>query len=247
LKCLTVNELAKSSGVSVRTLRHYHEIGLLEPALIGENGYRYYGRNEALRLRQILFWREVGAPLAQIARTLDRPDFDPVATLAGHRTRLKGEVGRIRRLMRTIDRAIAVLNGVRDMTIDELYQGFSPEKQGEYEEWLKARLGDEAAGGADRARWSEKGPALMAALRPIEAELAALYVGGVAPDDRRTAPALERHRAWVSEGWGRECTPGAYAELADVYEHADFRARYDMLAAGFADWLIAAMRTHAAR
>jgi DNA-binding transcriptional MerR regulator len=56
----TVKQLARLSGVSVRTLHHYDEIGLLRPAFVGENRYRYYGREELLRLQDILFHRELG-------------------------------------------------------------------------------------------------------------------------------------------------------------------------------------------
>ena len=75
----TVKQVAKLSGVSVRTLHHYDEIGLLEPAAVGGNGYRYYGREELLRLQQILFHRELGIPLDQIGRLLDAPGFDRIA------------------------------------------------------------------------------------------------------------------------------------------------------------------------
>lgn len=63
-------------GVSIRTLHHYDAIGLLKPASVGENGYRQYGREELLRLQQILFHRELGMSLADIAAALDAPNFD---------------------------------------------------------------------------------------------------------------------------------------------------------------------------
>ena len=66
----TVKQLARLSGVSVRTLHHYDEIGLLGPAFVGENRYRYYGREELLRLQDILFHRELGVPLQEIRRLL---------------------------------------------------------------------------------------------------------------------------------------------------------------------------------
>ena len=62
MKAYTVKELARLSGVTVRTLHHYDEIGLLKPALVGENRYRYYGREELLRLQDILFHREPAFP-----------------------------------------------------------------------------------------------------------------------------------------------------------------------------------------
>jgi DNA-binding transcriptional MerR regulator len=64
----TVNKLAKLSGVSVRTLHFYDEIGLLEPAYYGDNNYRYYEEEQLLMLQQILFFRELGFPLIDIQR-----------------------------------------------------------------------------------------------------------------------------------------------------------------------------------
>ncbi len=73
MKLSTVKQLARDSGVSVRTLHHYDEIGLLKPATVGDNGYRYYGRDEFLRLQQILFHKELGFALAEITTILDAP------------------------------------------------------------------------------------------------------------------------------------------------------------------------------
>ena len=76
MKTLTVTEVARVSGVSVRTLHHYDQIGLLKPAFTGRNRYRHYGQEELLRLQQILLHRELGIPLAEIGAILDDPGFD---------------------------------------------------------------------------------------------------------------------------------------------------------------------------
>src|SRR6185503_20367649 len=84
----TVKQLARLSGVSVRTLHHYDEIGLLKPSFLGENRYRYYGREELLRLQDILFHRELGVPLQEIGKLLATEGRDRVAILREHRERL---------------------------------------------------------------------------------------------------------------------------------------------------------------
>ncbi|QOF70500.1 MerR family transcriptional regulator [Aminobacter sp. SR38] len=68
-----VGELARLAGVTVRTLRHYHDIGLLKPVFVGANGYRSYGEEQLLRLQQVLIHRELGIPLGEIAAILDAP------------------------------------------------------------------------------------------------------------------------------------------------------------------------------
>src|SRR6185436_13995545 len=104
-------QVAKLSGVSVRALNHYVEIGLLKPDSVGANGYRYYGRDELLRLQQILFHRELGFPLDEIRQVLDAPDFDRAAALKAHRKRIEAETRRHRQLLRTIDETLAALQG----------------------------------------------------------------------------------------------------------------------------------------
>lgn len=84
----TVKQVAELAGVSVRTLHHYDQIGLLKPSQIGANGYRYYDDDALLRLQQILFYRELGLELAQINDVLNRPDFDVLTALKSHRIAL---------------------------------------------------------------------------------------------------------------------------------------------------------------
>src|SRR3982751_1235171 len=91
MKDLTVSQLAAISGVTVRTLHHYDEIGLLRPACVGANGYRYYGQPEQLRLQRILFHRELGVPLTAIAGLLELEGEDQIAVLAQHRDKLEEE------------------------------------------------------------------------------------------------------------------------------------------------------------
>ena len=141
VKLLTVKQVAKISGVSVRALHHYDEIGLLKPASVGRNRYRYYGQDELLRLQQILLHRELDIPLNDIAAILDDPAFDQLEALRQQRDRLAGEAKRYARLVRTIDRTIASLNGASAMRNADLYKGISPQKQAEYEAWLIERYG----------------------------------------------------------------------------------------------------------
>lgn len=254
MKNYTVKEVAKLSGASVRTLHHYHEIGLLRPAFVGENRYRYYGEDELLRLQQILFYRELGIPLAEIAALLDDPDFDAVTALRQHRTRLEGEARRYRQLIRTIDRTIGRLTGDRAMKNAELYQGFSAEKQADYEDWLVAECDGDMRVQIEKSKQHLAGMSeperqeAMAELAELEADLADGLKQGIASDSEALDPLLARHRAWVASMWGRDCTPEAYVGLAELYSsHPDFRARYETIAAGFTAYLTAAMKAHAVR
>ena len=250
MRDLTVKQLAKASGVSVRALHHYDEIGLLKPAHVGANGYRYYGRSEMLRLQQILFFREFGIALKDVAALLERPREAQIALLAEQRDRIAAEARRKRYLVRTIDRAIADYKGERVMKNAELYQGLKPEKQSEHEAWLVGEYGPGMQAEIDRSRAHLAGdappPERMQELHDIEQALADRMREGVSPDAAELRPLVARHRAWVASMWGRDCTPAAHAGLAALYEaHPEFRARYETIEPGFTEWLAAAIRASA--
>lgn len=254
MKALTVKQLAALSGVTVRALHHYDEIGLLAPAYVGENGYRYYERPQMLRLQQILFHRELGVPLADIAALLELEAGDQAGLLLRHRKKLEAERERYRLLIETIDRTLADIRGQTPMTNADLYRGFSPDKQAAYEAWLVDRYGGdmpERIADSHRAYASlseAEQQARMDDLRDLEEALAEGCRRGVAPDAAAVDPLLARHRDWVAAMWARPCPPAAYAGLADMYlAHPDFRTRYETIAPGFTDWLVAAMKAHAAR
>lgn len=152
MKDLTVKQLAAISGVTVRTLHHYDEIGLLKPAHTGENGYRYYGRRELLRLQRILFHRELGTPLGEIADLLAREGEDEVGVLMRQRERLEAERARYGVLIGTIDLTIASIRGETPMSNADLYKGFNAQKQADYEAWLIERFGASMKGSIERSR-----------------------------------------------------------------------------------------------
>src|SRR5579859_5499209 len=103
----TVKKLAKLSGISIRTLRFYDEIGLLKPAYYGENGYRYYEEEQLLLLQQILFFRELEFPLSEVKKILGNKSFDKVKTLESHKLILQQNAKRMQQLIQTIDKTIA--------------------------------------------------------------------------------------------------------------------------------------------
>lgn len=254
MKELTVKQLAAISGVTVRTLHHYDEIGLLAPAHVGANGYRYYGRAELMRLQRILFHRELGVPLGEIAGLLELEGEDQVGVLMRHRERLEAEQERFRILIETIDRTVANIKGETHMANADLYKGFSADKQAEYEAWLIARDGEAMRANIEHSRKAmakmneAEQEAMMATLRDIETGLAEGMKRGIDPASDAIDGLLTRHRAWVAAAWDKPCPPEAYAGLADLYlSHPDFVARYETIAPGFAAWLTDAMKTHAVK
>jgi DNA-binding transcriptional MerR regulator len=121
----TVNQVAEMSGISVRTLHFYDEMGLLKPAYQGANNYRFYEEPQLLTLQQILFYRELGFELKQIKEILGRADFEIVAALESHRQVLETKLIRTHQLIETVDKTIQHLKGTKKMKTEEMFAGFS--------------------------------------------------------------------------------------------------------------------------
>lgn len=252
LRDYSVGQLARHSGVSVRTLHHYDHIGLLKPAHLAENGYRIYGHQEALRLQEILFYRDVGMSLSEIAALLDGP-VDAVDRLMQHRTRLADEASRTAKIIATLDATIAHLKGEQDMTTEDLYRPFSDARQAEYQDWLISTYGADMA---EQIKSSNEAiqhlpdgmEGAMARLKDIEARLVQAHEAAIDPASDRNHDVLEDHRDLMTQFWGQDCPPEGYDGLAKLYRsHADFVARYERLSPKFSEWLPLAMEAHAAR
>ena len=250
----TVKQVARLSGVSVRTLHHYDEVGLLKPASVGANGYRYYGREELLRLQQILFHRELGFSLEEIARVLDAKGFDRVVALKAHRVKLEAETRRYRQLVRTIDHTLAALEGEAKMAEKAMYRGFDPEKQAGYEKELVEKHGPAMQDHIDHAKTGMTGwtqvdfDAMQSEAEAIEIGMAKALVDGLPVDSSAVSGLMRRQHAWIVKSWNRPAPAAAFTGLGQMYvDDPRFRERYDGRQAGLAEYMAAAMRSFAER
>ncbi|RLV09869.1 MerR family transcriptional regulator [Streptomyces griseocarneus] len=245
----SIAELARTSGVTSRTLRHYDAIGLLPADRIAAGGVRHYGRASVLRLQQILVLRELGLGLPEIAEVVNE-DKDAAEALRGHLMRLLAERERFDRLARTVADTIAHLEGEKQMKPEELFEGIDPVRQAAYEAEIVDRFGPEAeahiAEGKRRMAVWDKSRA-----QEVEHEYAAiedaaveLIEAGVAPSDPRSMELMERQYAAVSLFW----TPDrrSFTGLGRMYVDApDFKARYDAKHPALAEFLRDAVAAYA--
>lgn len=141
----TVNQLAKISGVSVRTLHYYDEIGLLSPTREEKNGYRHYGEEELLKLQQILFFRELAFPLEEIKGIMSNPHFNMEAALLDQRKMIELKKKRLNQLLRTIDKTLQKFTEETPMEDNELYNGLSTEELEAYAKEAEKRWGNTEA------------------------------------------------------------------------------------------------------
>lgn len=252
MKLYTVKEVARLSGVTVRTLHHYDQVGLLKPAQVGQNGYRYYGREELLRLQQILFHRELELPLEAIAEVLDVPGFDRASALRRQRKLLSQKAARYRKLIQTLDQTLAALEGETEMKDEDLYKGFAPEKQAQYEAEIIERFGEPARASIEASRaalknWSKADwEASQGEYAEVETGIGKALAGGLPPDSEAVRALMRRHHAWVARMWNRTPSRDAYVGLGQLYvDHPDFRARYEAIQPGLAEYLARAMKSFA--
>jgi DNA-binding transcriptional MerR regulator len=138
----TTKKLAELAGVSVRTLHYYDELGLLKPESRGANGYRCYGKEAAVCLQQIMFFRELGFSLDEIKKIISRPDFDVLQALQSHRVLLSKRLERINELLDTVDMTIGKIKGEKIMDIKEYYKGFSEHQIEKYRDEVRRRWGE---------------------------------------------------------------------------------------------------------
>jgi DNA-binding transcriptional MerR regulator len=242
----TVQQLARLAGVSVRTLHHYDHIELLKPSARTAAGYRLYSDADLLRLQQILFFKELDFPLADIQAILDDPGFDQVKALHDHRQMLQAEADRLGRLLNTIEKTIAKLTEANmTMTDEELYEGFTPEQIERYTRAANEQYDPKIVAESNRrvrnmskAQWQ----AIKAEGGAVAQQLADLM--DKQPGDAAVQAAIARHYAWVDNFW--HPTAESYRGLGQGYaEHPEFRAFYEKYRPGLADFLCAAMSYYA--
>jgi DNA-binding transcriptional MerR regulator len=233
----TVRQLSRIAGVTPRTLRHYDAIGLLKPARVGENGYRYYGEESLLQLQGILFYRELGLPLGQIKRLRGRRDFDVSQALEGHKQELRKRIARMERLIATVDQTLSFLKGENSMSGRQLFEGFSEEQQAGYEREVMQTY-DPATVKASAVKWKNYSAAQK---EQIQDEGNAVYAGFLAampqgPASAAARACVERWRRHIEYFW----TPddAQLRALAESYNtDARFKARFDRLDPGLAAFI----------
>jgi MerR family transcriptional regulator, thiopeptide resistance regulator len=248
----TVKQLAALAGVSIRTLHHYDEIGLLTPPVIGANGYRYYDERSALRLQSILFYRELDFPLEAIKAVLDRPDFDALTALQEQRTALEAKLGRLHRLIATIDQTIRHLQGDQTMSTKQLFAGLTPEQEKAYGDEAAKRWGEKSVRASQKkyaAYSAEKKKQIGAEGEAVYRDLiAAMPQGPAAPAVQACIERWRRHLEYFWAPNDEQCLA-----LATGYrDDPAFRKTYDAIHPELAAFMVEAVkcyldaRTHAA-
>jgi len=212
----SIAEVARTSGVTSRTLRHYDAIGLLPPAWVADNGWRYYEHEQLLRLQQILLLRELGLGLDAVAAILEQQSrHTTVAVLRQHRDWLVAEQERLARLVHTVDRTITDIEKGGEMAPDTMFQGF---EHNPYEAEARERWGDDAVDASHeriKALSADDAEKARTGYGRVHDGLAPLLAEGVPASDERVQELVDLHFQVISLFW----TPNAeaYRGLGQMY------------------------------
>jgi DNA-binding transcriptional MerR regulator len=248
---LTVGDVARLAGVTVRTLHHYDQTGLLRPSGRTDSGYRLYTRDDLERLQLIRFYRELDFALPDIARMLRDPAFGRLEALRAQRELLLARAKHTRALVRAIDAAIAAAQEQRTMTNEEMFGALGGFDPAEHEAEARDRWGESdayrestrRAKGYTKADWET----IQAEGAKIEQGLAALLAAGTPASDPEAMALAERHRLQIDR-WFYPCSQAMHVALGEMYV-ADprFAARYESIAPGLARYVADAFRANAER
>jgi DNA-binding transcriptional MerR regulator len=193
----SIRDVARVSGTTSRTLRHYESVGVLEPTWVGAGGVRFYDDDALVRLQEALVLRRLGMPLAEIREVLDG-DRDRLTALHHHLTELRSEQHRLTRMAASVERTIEALRTGGSPMAEEMFDGFD---HTQYEDEVTERWGKDAyAAGdnwwrgmsdAEKAAWKERAGQLGA-------DWLAAVASGVSSDSAEAQALARRHADWLA-------------------------------------------------
>ncbi len=237
----TVGEVARRSGVSVRALHHYDEIGLMHPSERGENGYRLYTADDLAQLRRIRFYRELDFGLEEIAEILADPETAAEDHLRRQHQLLRARRTRDARLLGAIEHEMEVHKMGMSLTPEEQFEVFGTDNLPEYAEEAERRWGDSDAFGESRRRTATYTKADWTAIQREADENIAAFAAALAAGEPATGAVAmdlaDAHRHHISR-WFYGCSPAMHRGLAELYvSDPRFAATYDGVTAGLAAYI----------
>jgi MerR family transcriptional regulator, thiopeptide resistance regulator len=248
----TVGAVARLAGVSVRTLHHYDQIGLLSPGARSSAGYRLYSLADLKRLQQILYYRELGFPLEEIAAIMTGPGEDAPGHLRRQHRLLREQISRRQALLAAIEKEMEAVKMGISLSPEEQLQIFGTDKVGgEWADEARQRWGDTEAWKQSQRRtaaytkqdWIE----IQAEATSISQDFLAALRAGIQAGDPQAMDAAERHRQHIGQRF-YDCDHTMHRCLAEMYIGDErFRQNYDEMAPGLAQYVHDAIQANASR
>lgn len=246
----TVGQVAELAGVTVRTLHHYGQIGLLEPQDRSGAGYRRYADEDLQRLQHILFYRELGFSLEDIATILNKPGSSTGGHLRRQRELLAHRISRLQAMVAAVDKELEAQTMGIQLTPEEKFEIFGPNYSDDYPAEAEQRWGDTSAWEQSQSRtaafskqdWIE----VKESGNDLNRRLAQAMTSGAAPSSEAAMDLAEQHHQSIEVFY--DCPYAMHRGLGDMYTSDErFTRTYDDLAPGLAQWLRSAIHANADR
>ncbi|GEN44449.1 MerR family transcriptional regulator [Alkalibacillus haloalkaliphilus] len=234
---MKVNEVAKLVGISVRTLHHYDEIGLLRPSKNPYTGYRTYSDSDLTMLQQILFFKELGFSLKKIKEIINSPEYDQLEALKMHRKMLVDKREKFDLMLQTVDQTIEAKEGGFEMSNQDKFKGFDF-SENPYEDEARERWGDAKV---DEAKENAMGinDAEQKRMNDIYRKLAELRQGDPKSDEAQTA--IKEWYDFLNKNF-TTYTPEMFQGLGMMYVQDErFQKNIDQFGEGLAQFMSEAM------
>ncbi|MGW3511863.1 MerR family transcriptional regulator [Streptomyces sp. NPDC000994] len=247
----SVGQVAGFAGVTVRTLHHYDDIGLLVPGERSHAGHRRYGDADLDRLQQILFYRELGFPLEEVAALLDDPEADPGVHLRRRHELLTARIEKLKKMAAAVEKAMEARRMGIDLTPEERFEVFGDHDPEQYADEVRQRWGDTEAYRQSQRRTAsytkEDWKRLTEEQDAIHRRMAALLDAGTPAGSEAAMDVAEEHRRFISGSY-YDCGHEMHTCLAQMYV-ADprFTATYEKIRPGLAAYLREAILANAER
>ncbi|MEO8509699.1 MAG: MerR family transcriptional regulator [Chloroflexota bacterium] len=248
---LTIGAVARMAGVTVRTLHHYDEIGLLRASARSEAGYRRYDDDDLERLQRVLFYRELGFGLDEIKSVISDGGADASVHLRWQHAMLLERIERLKRMATAVEKAMEADSMGISLTPEERLEVFGDFDPEEHAAEVKERWGDSdpyrestrRAASYTKEDWQRIKAQGQAA---IEQVVAAMQAGKPA-DSPDAMDGAEAHRRQITDSF-YECSAEMHVGLAEMYiADPRFTATYEKIAPGLAQYLHDAIKANAAR
>ena len=240
---MKINEVAKLTGVTVRTLHYYDEIGLLKPSLVTEAGYRMYDENALETLQQILFFRELDFPLGEIKEIMTNPKYNKQEALIKHKELLTKKRNRLNKLIQLVN---DTMEGASNMSFKEFDTTDIEKAKKEYAKEVKERWGDtdaykeseEKTKAYDGKKWKMMNSDCEAIFKEFA------KIKDKAPDCKEARELVNKWQEYISANF-YTCTKEILAGLGVMYVADErFKTYLDQFGEGTAAFMSAAIAAY---
>lgn len=242
-KKMKINKVAKLTGVTVRTLHYYDEIGLLHPYEITEAGYRLYNTESLEKLQQILFFRELDFELNQIKEIMSDPNYDKMLALAKHKELL---IKKKERLDKLIELADSALKGEINMSFKEFDKSEFEKSKEKYAQEVKERWGhtsaytqsQEKTKNYDGAKWQSIQEGIASVFRKFA------DIKNTKPDSDEAQGLVKEWKELISSNF-YDCTNEILMSLGQMYVQDErFTENIDQYGEGTAEFISKAIEVY---